>query len=178
MDGIDGITAIKAIFITSSLSFLDLFLGFNGNILHYTILGTSLGFLFFNWNPAKIFLGDSGSIPLGFLIIYVLIDFAIKGYWLASIILPLYYILDTSLTLLIRIYKKKKFWKAHSEHFYQQAVRNGQTHKTVCFKIIFLSIGLFFFAFFSTLEKNNLMFLIFAIVWCMLFLLNFSKKPL
>ena len=155
---------------------LNLYLGLENSILHICIIGASVGFLFYNWSPAKIFLGDSGSIPLGFLMLCLLAEFSIQGYWLASLILPMYYLLDTSITLLNRIFKREKFWEPHSQHFYQKAVRKGQTHKKVCVKIILLSMGLFIFSFFSILEKNNLIFLILSIVWCIFFLLILSKS--
>ncbi|MDC3024134.1 hypothetical protein OA264_01515 [Alphaproteobacteria bacterium] len=180
MDGIDGISTIQVLFLTSSSLFFNLFLGLENNILHFCILGVSLGFLLYNWHPAKIFLGDSGSIPLGFLMLCLLVDLCIKGYWVASIILPLYYILDTSLTLLNRVIKRERFWHPHSQHFYQKAIRNGQSHKNVCLKIILLSIGLFIFSLLSVLEKNNFIFLVLSIFWCLFFLLNLStsKKTL
>ena len=71
-------------------------------------MGTISGFLVYNWHPAKIFLGDSGSIPLGFLMLYFLVDFAIIGYWVAALILPMYYLLDTSITLFSRVYKERE----------------------------------------------------------------------
>ena len=176
MDGIDGITSVKVIYLTASLIFLNHFLGFNNSILHYSILGVTFGFLFFNWSPASIFLGDSGSIPLGFLMTHLLLDLALQGYWVAALILPMYYILDTSITLIIRAWKGENFWQAHSQHFYQKFVRSGKTHKQVCFNIIILSLGLFLFALLSVLLKNNFVFLMLSIVWCMLFLLKFSNN--
>ena len=175
MDGIDGITAIQIIFLTCSLMFFNLFLNLDNNVLHYCILGVILGFLFYNWHPARIFLGDSGSIPLGFLMLFLLVEFSFSGYWIAVLILPMYYLLDTSITLFIRACRNEKFWQPHSQHFYQKAVRNGQSHKKVCIKIILLSIGLFVFSFLSILEKNNFIFLILSFVWCIFFLFNFSK---
>ncbi len=178
MDGIDGITSVQVIFLTCSLLFYYFFLGLGHNILFYCLLGTISGFLVYNWHPAKIFLGDSGSISLGFLMLFSLVDFAIEGYWVAALILPMYYLLDTSITLFNRVYKREKFWESHSQHFYQKAARNNQSHKKVCFKIILLSAGLFIFSILSIIEKNNLIFLIFSFVWCIFFLLNFSKQKL
>ena len=176
MDGIDGITSVQVVFLTLSLIFLNSYLGFNNSILYYVVIGTISGFLFFNWSPASIFLGDSGSIPLGFLMTHFLIEFALKGFWVSALILPMYYILDTAITLIIRIHKKEQFWKAHSQHFYQKYVRSGKTHKQVCLNIIILSLGLFTFALLSTIFKNNLIFLILAIFWCVFFLIIFSTK--
>ena len=109
MDGIDGITSVQVIFLTCSLIFYNIFLGLGHNILFYCLLGTISGFLVYNWHPAKIFLGDSGSIPLGFLMLFSLVDFAIEGYWVAALILPMYYLLDTSITLFIEFTKERTF---------------------------------------------------------------------
>ena len=176
MDGIDGITSIEVFFICLSSIYFQFFLEKEINILALSIIITIIAFIYFNWSPATIFLGDSGSIPLGFLIINLLIDLSLKGYWLASLILPLYYIMDTSLTLLRRIYNKKKFWKAHSEHYYQIALKNGFDHVKVNYFVILINIGLFLLSFLSLLYKNNITFLILGIVWCSIFLYCFSKK--
>ena len=176
MDGIDGITSVEIFFICLSIIFFQFYLEKEINILALSILITITVFFYFNWSPATIFLGDSGSIPLGFLMISLLTDLSLKGYWLASMILPLYYILDTSLTLFKRIYNKKKFWKAHSEHYYQLALKNGLSHIKVNYFVILINIGLFFLSFFSLLYENNVTFLILGIVWCSVFLYYFSKK--
>ena len=176
MDGIDGITGIQIIFLTGSLILFNYYLNYKSDLLQFTVIGATLGFLFFNWSPAKVFLGDSGSIPLGFLMTHFLIDFALKGFWVAALILPMYYILDTSVTLIIRIFRKESFWKAHSQHFYQKLVRRGKTHEEVCTSIIIISLGLFILALSSVLVKNNSVFLILSFIWCTFFLLNFSKN--
>ena len=82
MDGIDGITAIQIIFLTGSLILFNYYLNYKSDLLQLTVIGATLGFLFFNWSPAKVFLGDSGSIPLGFLMTHFLIDFALKVFGL------------------------------------------------------------------------------------------------
>ena len=176
MDGIDGITSVEVFFICLSIIFFQFFLEKEINVLALSTLITITAFIYFNWSPATIFLGDSGSIPLGFLIVSLLIDLSLKGYWLASITLPLYYILDTSITLFKRIYNKKKFWQAHSEHYYQLALKNGFSHVKVNYFVILINVGLFFLSFFSLLYKNNITFLILGIFWCSIFLYCFSKK--
>ncbi len=176
MDGIDGITSVEVIFISLSIIYFQFFLEESINILALTIFITMTVFIYFNWSPASIFLGDSGSIPLGFLIINLLIDLALKGYWLSAFILPLYYIMDTSLTLLKRIYNRKKFWQPHSEHYYQVALKNGFSHINVNTFIILVNIGLFFLSFCALLYENNITFLILGIGWCSIFLYYFSKK--
>ena len=176
MDGIDGITSIQVIFIMLALIILESIF-FLDNINHYLIiLGVMLGFLFYNWQPAKIFLGDSGSIPLGFLMTYFLIEISLKGYWCAALILPMYYFLDTTITLLKRIIYGKKFWQSHNDHFYQTFVKSGNSHSKTCHYFSIISIGLLFFSLLSAFYKNNIIFLFLSLTWCLIFINHFSKS--
>jgi UDP-N-acetylmuramyl pentapeptide phosphotransferase/UDP-N-acetylglucosamine-1-phosphate transferase len=85
------------------------------------------GYLAWNWHPAKVFMGDSGSIPLGFLLGWLMLDLAFQGYWAAATILPAYFAADATWTLVKRILRGERPWKAHREHFYQRAVLGGAT---------------------------------------------------
>lgn len=94
------------------------------------VAGAAAGFLLFNFHPAKIFLGDAGSIPAGFLA-------GALGYWgwragtwpiwfPALVFSP--FIADASVTLIRRLLRGEKFWQAHREHYYQRMVRFGTGH--------------------------------------------------
>ncbi len=94
------------------------------------VAGAAAGFLLFNFHPAKIFLGDAGSIPAGFLA-------GALGYWgwrggawpiwfPALVFSP--FIADASVTLIRRLLRGEKFWQAHREHYYQRMVRIGTGH--------------------------------------------------
>ncbi|KWD78693.1 MraY family glycosyltransferase [Burkholderia ubonensis] len=94
------------------------------------IAGAALGFLLLNFHPARLFLGDAGSIPLGFMA-------GALGYWgWRDAIWPLWFpamvfspfIADASVTLLRRLLRGEKFWQAHREHYYQRMVRSGIGH--------------------------------------------------
>ena len=100
-------------------------------ILSLCLGAAALGFLRWNWHPAKIFLGDVGSIPLGYLLGWMLLQLAASGSWAPAIILPLYFFSDATLTLLRRMMQGKKFWHGHREHFYQLAVSSGLRHDQV-----------------------------------------------
>ena len=176
MDGVDGITSVYSITILFSLIFLYQYLSFEVNSLHYLLSGAIIAFLFFNWHPAKIFLGDAGSIPIGFIIAHLLLDLALRGFWVSALILPLYYIMDTSVTIFIRLIQKRKLWESHSDHFYQQGIRKGRTHYQVCYIIIFSSFGTFLLSYFAVVFKNNILFLLIGITWCTFFLLNFKRS--
>ena len=128
MDGIDGITATE----TGSIGLgLALVFGLILNSSDFTLLalsgaalaGVSLGFYAWNRPPAKVFMGDVGSVPLGFVLGWVLLSTAAQGFWAVALILPLYYLADATLTLIKRISRREKIWQAHRSHFYQQAVQ-------------------------------------------------------
>ena len=142
MDGIDGISAIMTITICIGIIFA--YISNNSEYFpsfEILITSTCLAFLYWNWKPAKIFLGDVGSIVLGFVCILSLYWLFLDGntwHWVLS--LPMYYVLDTTLTLINRFIKGKKIWQAHSEHFYQKAVQSGMNHSQVVKLIIALQI--------------------------------------
>jgi len=102
----------------------------------------ALGFLAWNWAPAKLFLGDVGSIPLGYLTGWLLLGMAGEGHWAPALILPLYYLVDATLTLLRRAARFEKIWHAHREHFYQRAVQAGLDHGGVVLRILGANLAL------------------------------------
>ncbi len=132
MDGIDGITGAEVASVALGLAGLAVLTGVTNRLPYDVILaGAALGFLVWNWHPAKLFLGDSGSIPLGYWLGWLLIDTASHGHWAAAVILPLYYLADATLTLLARLARREKVWQAHREHFYQRAAAQVGRHDYV-----------------------------------------------
>jgi UDP-N-acetylmuramyl pentapeptide phosphotransferase/UDP-N-acetylglucosamine-1-phosphate transferase len=133
MDGIDGITGVETAVVGLGLALLAL--GSpetaGGAPLAASVAAAGLGFLVWNWHPAKIFLGDSGSVPLGYLLGWLLLGAASRGHWAAALILPAYYLADATLTLLKRALKGRSLFQAHREHLYQKAVQGGATHARV-----------------------------------------------
>ena len=139
MDGIDGITGGQ----TAAIGFGAAFVAFvsadpNGGTLPLGLsLGAAaLGFLAWNWSPAKLFLGEVGSIPLGYLTGWLLLGMAGEGHWAPALILPLYYLCDATVTLLRRAARFERIWQAHREHFYQRAVQAGLGHGAVVLRIL------------------------------------------
>lgn len=123
MDGIDGITGVETVGIAGGIAllcFLSPELGAPGPTL--VLAAAAIGFLIWNWPPARLFMGDVGSIPLGYCLGWFLIVLAGQGAWAAALILPAYYIADAGLTLARRAARLEKVWRAHREHFYQRAV--------------------------------------------------------
>lgn len=138
MDGINGISAIQA-FTTSigTAIFLVLYCDKLVNLLPmlYIITGlVAIGFIPHNFPLAKMFLGDVGSVTLGY-IISILACWSIISYGFVMVIpltiLHLNYLLDTSITLLRRIVAQKNWYEAHSEHFYQKLIKSGFSHVRV-----------------------------------------------
>jgi UDP-N-acetylmuramyl pentapeptide phosphotransferase/UDP-N-acetylglucosamine-1-phosphate transferase len=139
MDGIDGIDASEAVAIALGLVLVA---SAGGAIDLARAAPPALGFLVWNWAPARIFLGDVGSIPLGYLLGFLLYQQALRGEWQAALILPLYFLADASLTLLRRLARGQRIWRAHREHFYQRAVQRGLSHDAVVLRVIAADIVL------------------------------------
>ena len=152
MDGIDGLAGAETAAIGAGLVVLvfampDLF---PFGALGLVLIGGAIGFLVWNWQPARIFLGDVGSVPLGYFLGWLLLGVATQGAWAAALILPAYSLGDASLTLILRLRRGEKVWQAHREHFYQRAVRGGMSHKATVSWICLFNVGLIGLAFIST----------------------------
>jgi len=139
MDGIDGLAVSEAATICGGL-LLFAIVGDAANpaaaLLTAGVIGAAVGFLVWNRSPARIFLGDVGSVPLGYLSGFLLLDLVARGRWKIAFILPLYFLADASLTLFRRLLRGERIWEPHRQHFYQQAVRNGLDHAAVVKRVI------------------------------------------
>jgi UDP-N-acetylmuramyl pentapeptide phosphotransferase/UDP-N-acetylglucosamine-1-phosphate transferase len=129
MDGIDGLAGSEAIAITAGYLLVAALAGLDGPLRELTLIiaAATAGYLVWNWHPARVFMGDAGSIPLGFLLGWLMIDLAVNGHWLPAVILPAYFVADATLTLAKRLWHGRKPWEAHRAHFYQRAVLGGAT---------------------------------------------------
>ncbi len=156
MDGIDGITGVEAASVGGGVFLVALFAG---GIQDWAFFGLSAaaaacGFLCWNWDPAKLFIGDVGSVPLGFLLGWLLLGLTTTGHWAPAVILPLYYLADATLTLGLRLLRGEKVWQAHSQHFYQRAVQAGASHAKVCRLVGVANLGLLLLAVVTILELS------------------------
>jgi UDP-N-acetylmuramyl pentapeptide phosphotransferase/UDP-N-acetylglucosamine-1-phosphate transferase len=134
MDGIDGITGVETACIGVGLVALAVVtLGSVAGqaLMGLALAGAAIGFLVWNWHPARIFLGDVGSVPLGYIVGGLLIQAVVAGHWAAALILPLYYLADATIVLLARALSGQKPWEAHKSHFYQRAHQGGLSHGQV-----------------------------------------------
>jgi len=151
IDGLDGLAAgISSIYFLT-VGIIGLLLN-NSNGLDVTLtfimLGSTLGYLLHNFPPAKIFMGDSGSMFLGY-IIAVIALLGFKNITLTSVIIPLFLlaipIMDTLFAILRRLINKKPIGMPDKEHFHHQMLKlNLSKRKTVL--IIYLIDILFAFA--------------------------------
>jgi UDP-N-acetylmuramyl pentapeptide phosphotransferase/UDP-N-acetylglucosamine-1-phosphate transferase len=127
MDGIDGLAGTEAVAVAAGYVLVVTVAGVLDppDRLALVIAGAAAGYLFWNWHPAKVFMGDTGSIALGFLLGWLMIDLAWRGFWAAAVILPLYFVADATLTLVRRLMRGAKPWQPHRQHAYQRAVLAG-----------------------------------------------------
>ncbi|WGR92874.1 glycosyltransferase family 4 protein [Bradyrhizobium sp. ISRA437] len=127
MDGLDLMTAAEAAPITVAVALLGSFghVPAATTIVAAALCGALLGFSPFNRPVARIFLGDVGSLPIGLLLGWCLLQLALHQQFAAALLLPLYYLADATVTLLRRMARREPFWAAHRSHFYQRATDNG-----------------------------------------------------
>jgi UDP-N-acetylmuramyl pentapeptide phosphotransferase/UDP-N-acetylglucosamine-1-phosphate transferase len=151
MDGLDWMTAAEVVPITAALALLGLAgeLPLVAAIVAAALCGAMLGFAPFNRPVATIFLGDVGSLPIGLLLGWCLLQLAAQHHLAAALLLPLYYLTDATVTLLRRLIRREPFWVAHRSHFYQRATDNGFTVTQVVSEVFTLNIVLATLAAFS-----------------------------
>jgi UDP-N-acetylmuramyl pentapeptide phosphotransferase/UDP-N-acetylglucosamine-1-phosphate transferase len=144
MDGLDLMTTAEAVPITATLALVGLFgvLPLPVVLVAAALCGALLGFAPFNRPVAKVFLGDVGSLPIGLLLGWCLLHLAWQGHVVAALLLPLYYLVDSTWTLLRRMLRGEPFWAAHRSHFYQRATDNGFTVTGVVAEVFVLNLVL------------------------------------
>jgi UDP-N-acetylmuramyl pentapeptide phosphotransferase/UDP-N-acetylglucosamine-1-phosphate transferase len=142
MDGIDWITVAGLVPLCAALALVGALGGLDpaSGWLAAALCGGLLGFAPFNRPVARLFLGDVGSLPLGLLAAYLLYRLAGTGAFTAALILPLYHVMDATLTLLRRLARRERVWEAHRSHFYQQATTNGFTVSEIVAQVAGLNI--------------------------------------
>lgn len=149
MDGLDWMTVAEVVPITAALSVFGAF-GFlapAATVISLSLCGATIGFAYFNRPVAKLFLGDVGSLPIGLLLGWLLLQLAGRGAVAAAILLPLYYLADATITLARRLIRGEKVWQAHRSHFYQRATDRGFTVSQVIAHVFTVNIALATLAF-------------------------------
>jgi UDP-N-acetylmuramyl pentapeptide phosphotransferase/UDP-N-acetylglucosamine-1-phosphate transferase len=152
MDGLDLMTVAEVVPITAAM----ILLGWLGELPQLPTLvaaalcGAMIGFAPFNRPVAKVFLGDVGSLPIGLLLGWCLVQLAWHQQLIAALLLPLYYLADATLTLFRRVARGESFWEAHRSHFYQRATDHGFTVPRVTANVFVLNLALAALAIMST----------------------------
>jgi UDP-N-acetylmuramyl pentapeptide phosphotransferase/UDP-N-acetylglucosamine-1-phosphate transferase len=132
MDGMDGFAGGMAVI---GFGFLGM-IGWRGGeslfaLLNAMVVSAAAGFLLFNFPPARIFMGDTGSSTLGFLAAASILwadRAAILPLWLGILIFSPF-VVDATVTLLRRVFRGERAWEAHRTHYYQRVVQLGWGHR-------------------------------------------------
>ncbi len=131
MDGIDGMATSGTLYVTGAAT---LILVVNNDhelaLLSALICAATAGFAYFNWPPAKVFLGDAGSSFFSYTIAALILGSLWSdgmSLWTWLILLG-YFVVDTTVTLLIRVVTVKKWYRAHRSHAYQNLARIWGDH--------------------------------------------------
>jgi UDP-N-acetylmuramyl pentapeptide phosphotransferase/UDP-N-acetylglucosamine-1-phosphate transferase len=182
MDGIVWMTVAEVVPITAAI----VILGLAGavadlpTLVAAALLGATLGFAPFNKPVAKLFLGDVGSLPIGLIPGWLLITLAGNGYWAAALLLPLYYVVDATVTLLRRIAAREPFWQAHRTHFYQRATDRGFTVPQIVARVFAVNLvlaGLAFVTVWSGRADVSLAMLALGLATVGMLLAAFTRGP-
>nr|WP_241263383.1 glycosyltransferase family 4 protein [Parahaliea mediterranea] len=135
MDGIDGIAAIQCFMASCAAALLAFFhTGAGEYALFCLLLGfCHLGFLAWNFPPARLFMGDAGSVPTGFLLGALAVLGEVSGALSAAtwLVLLAAFVADASYTLLRRLLRGERITEAHREHLYQRLSRRWHSHLAV-----------------------------------------------
>ncbi len=146
MDGSDGLAGGMTVIGFGYFGIFALLAG-DGNfaMIHFSIAAATMAFLLHNFYPAHIFLGDVGSIPLGFLAATLGIWGWVQGVWSMGLPLMVFspFIADATVTLIKRLLAGKKIWQAHREHYYQRIIQCGFGHRNTALAayVLMLSVG-------------------------------------
>lgn len=147
MDGIDGLAGGYGALCSCVLGVWFVLLGGHGlplSLFLYGLMAACLGFLVWNWAPARIFLGDAGSMMIGGTLAAAGIigqreyDIPLSAFLLLYAV----FLADTGYTLVRRAIKGEKIWQAHREHLYQRAVQSGLGHSSVTGMVLLASVAM------------------------------------
>jgi len=132
MDGSDGLAGGMTVIGFASLAVGAWMSGNDASLIECAIVAAAgAAFLLFNFPPARLFMGDAGSVPLGFLVAALSLSGWRDGDWPlwfpAAVFAP--FIADATVTLLKRAVARERIWEAHNNHYYQRIVRMGWSHR-------------------------------------------------
>lgn len=171
MDGSDGLAGGMVAFGFSTYAYAAWTSGYSLIcVSSMGIVAASIAFLCYNFHPARIFMGDAGAIPLGFLAA----AFGLMGWqkeiwplWFPVLVFSPF-IVDASVTLAKRLIRGEKFWQAHRSHYYQRLIQLGWGHrKTACAEYtLMILVGLTAILLQGISQLGQLLGLL---VWCVIY---------
>jgi len=143
MDGLDGLAASQTIVASLSMAFWFYMLGDNAiSLILVSLASLTYGFMLWNWHPARVFMGDIGSIGLGafFGLIFILgvtrYDVSILSFFSLFAV----FIADSTSTIIMRALKRERIWQPHRQHFYQRLATAGYSHAKIAISELILMI--------------------------------------
>ena len=170
MDGVDGLICGSFIIILSVLNPLQ-----NQSL---PLIGALFGFLRFNWQSSKIFMGDTGSLFLGSFLVSILFKSSNSIDFIKMLIFMTPLIIDPLITILRRVYLGQNFFSPHKLHLYQRLVSNGLSHSQVSliYIISIFILGIFYrFSNLKILLIASMIVIIFGIFLDIKFAIKFSQ---
>jgi Fuc2NAc and GlcNAc transferase len=140
LDGIDGFSGSQAM--VAGIGLVAICLLDESGTVAVCIAGAAFGFLLFNWHPAKIFMGDVGSVSLGF--IFATLPFyssnaSAEIVVFSTAIFLWFFLADGAFTLIRRALNKERVWEAHRSHLYQRLNKAGWKHDKIVLLVMSLS---------------------------------------
>jgi len=144
MDGTDGLAALQCVLVAAAMALLS---GPGGasplfRLLALSLAGCYAGFLVYNWPPARLFMGDAGSLSAGWLLglfgLWAWLEAWLAWEVWALIMSP--FLIDTGWTLAVRALRGERLWEAHREHAYQRLARTSGGHRRVVRSLLFLHL--------------------------------------
>ncbi len=147
MDGSDGMAGMQAMLSGGFLAVLFHQAGDPGLMLaSLVVAGAAVGYLPWNWPPARCFMGDAGSVPLGWLLGGLCLVGVVQGSvsWPAALLVLAVFHVDAGLTLLRRVWRGERWYTAHRTHVYQKLMAQGWDHGQVL--LAYAALNLFIVA--------------------------------
>jgi len=144
IDGLDGLAAGISAIAAMTLGYIA-FINFRYDAAMVTLIlaGSSIGFLPHNFNPAKIFMGDTGALFLGLILSAISIEGALKGATAVTVVVPILAlgvpIFDTAFAILRRLVNKKPIMEADKGHLHHRMLLSGFNHKKAVLSMYLIS---------------------------------------
>jgi Fuc2NAc and GlcNAc transferase len=160
MDGIDGMAATQTIFLLIAAASLGAWyhpeiIGTTSWVWMLAIAAATAGFMRLNWAPARIFMGDVGSLYLAFMTFAFMLWSMLEGWFTLDLwlILTAAFVSDTTVTLLTRMLRGERWYEAHCSHAYQRLARYWGSHASTT--RLYLAINLFWLMPLAILVQSN-----------------------